>query len=239
MSASTSPSLVTIVVTSYNDGNFLHESVGSALDAIEATVTAHVELLVVDDGSTDARTIQVLNRLQRCGVVVSFEGHNGLAATRNTAISAITSDWYIPLDADNRIRPNMVDVLLQAATSSSAAVYGDAQRFGSQTGRWRMGPTDPDRLRVANHIDSCALIRRSAWQAVGGYDADLPGLEDWDLWNKLLQASYELTYLPQIVFDYRVRDHSLLSHLAGPWFHRVISTIRDRAEFDGVIEVST
>lgn len=203
-------STVTVIVTSFNDGRFLHESVGSAVD-LAATDPERVDVLVADDGSTERRTVDVLDRLEREGVNVMRLPHRGLSATRNAALAEIASAWFVPLDADNRLRSSMVAQLLPVALASTSAamVYGDAMRFGLRTGLWKMGPTDPQRLRVTNHIDSCALIRRSAWSAVGGYDEQRSALEDWYLWLRFLDAGFTLEYVEGITFDYRERPNSL------------------------------
>ena len=106
----------------------------------------------------------------------------------------------------------MLRTLLPVGEASPRAglVYGDAMRFGTEHGLWRMGPTDVDRLWRENHIDNCGLIRRAAWLAVEGYNEHMVGLEDWDLWLRFVEAQFELVYVPETVFDYRVRADSLI-----------------------------
>ena len=204
---------VAIVVTVFNDGRFLDESVGSAIDLQRASSdVCVVSIVVADDGSTDRRTVEVLDRLERRSLRVLRCRHRGLGALRNTAIRSVEADWFIPLDADNRLHPTMIANLLPTAMESprAALVYGDAMRFGDEEGLWPMGPTDVDRLWRENHIDSCGLIRRTAWSAVSGYDEQLVGQEDWDLWLRFLESGFELVYVPKLTFDYRVRADSLI-----------------------------
>ena len=207
---------VLIVVTCYNDGKYLNESVGSAVDlAQSAAELADITIKIADDGSTEYRTVEVLERFERTGFEVARFPHRNIGATRNRALATATADWFIPLDADNRLRTTVLHDLLPFATSPGpdspgpAAVYGDAMKFGDAEGRWAMGPTDIDRLWRENHIDSCALIRLSAWRSVGGYSESLNGLEDWDLWLSFIEAEFVIAYRPVIAFDYRVRSDSL------------------------------
>lgn len=207
------PQSVAVIVTVFNDGRFLDESVGSATDLQRASADfADVSIVIADDGSTERRTVDVLERLERRGMRVLRCRHRGLGALRNIAIRSVEADWFVPLDADNRLRPTMLANLLPtgAASPSAALVYGDSMRFGDEDGLWRMGPTDVDRLWRENHIDSCGLIRRTAWSAVSGYDEQLVGQEDWDLWLRFLEAGFELAYVPKLTFDYRVRADSLV-----------------------------
>lgn len=205
--------MVAVIVTVFNDGRFLDESVGSATDLQRASGdVADVSIVIADDGSTERRTVEVLERLERRGLSVLRCRHRGLGALRNAAIRSIEADWFIPLDADNRLRPTMLTNLLPTGAESSRAalVYGDSMRFGDEEGRWHMGPTDVDRLWRENHIDSCGLIRRTAWSAVSGYNEQLVGQEDWDLWLRFLEAGFDLVYVPKLTFDYRVRADSLV-----------------------------
>lgn len=205
---------ISILITSYNDGSFLDESVGSAVDLCTATShPANFEIVLADDGSTERRTVEVLDRLERRGIRVVRFPHRGIGATRNAGVHATHGAWFVPLDADNRLRPSMIDQLLPMALTNPQAgmVYGDAMRFGLRTGEWIMGPTDLERIWRENHIDSCALIRRSAWAEVGGYSNRFNGLEDWDLWLRFIERGLELTYVSGITFDYRVRPDSLIS----------------------------
>lgn len=203
---------VAIVLTVFNDGRYVDESLGSALDLQQESVDiADVSVVVADDGSTDRRTVDVLDRCERRGGVVLRGLHRGLGATRNAALRSIRTDWFIPLDADNMVRSSILGALLpRSGSPTTALVYGDAMRFGNEHGRWRMGPTDIVRLWEENHIDSCGLIRRDAWEKVGGYAENCPGLEDWDLWLRFLEAGLDLAYVPELVFDYRVRADSLV-----------------------------
>ena len=208
------PSLpsVAIIITVFNDGRFLDEAFGSAVDVqLASRDVAQVSILVADDGSTERRTVEVLDRFERRGVSLLRLAHRGLGASRNSALQSVDVDWYIPLDADNRLRPTMVRTLLPESEVASDAglVYGDAMRFGDRHGRWTMGPTSIEYLWTMNHIDSCGLIRRRAWAEVGGYSNEFLGLEDWDLWLRFVEAGRELRYVNSIVFDYRVRADSL------------------------------
>ncbi len=204
---------VAIIITVFNDGRFLDEALGSALDLQSASQDlAGVSILVADDGSTERRTVAVLERLARRGVSVLRLAHRGTGAVRNSALRIAEADWFVPLDADNRLRPSMLSELLPIGDGALnvALVYGDAIRFGNQHGRWCMGPTDVERLQIENHIDSCGLIRYEAWRTVNGYSESLAGLEDWDLWLRFLENGFDLTYQPVVTFDYRVRSDSLI-----------------------------
>lgn len=220
-----------VVITCYNDGEFLDESLGSALDVqIDSVDIADVSILIADDGSTERRTVAVLDRLERRSIRVLKLPHRGLGATRNEGIRCANADWFVPLDADNRLRHDFMRRLLPDALGRQdcAMTYGDAMRFGQCGGKWQMGPTDVEGLWRNNHIDACALIRTASWESVGGYNEHLRGLEDWDLWLKFLENGMDLHYVPGIAFEYRTRQNSLINARLSRFFTNRVTPLSER-----------
>jgi hypothetical protein len=202
---------VSIVIPCFNDGEHLLEAIAS----VEAAVSVPYELIVVDDGSEHEQTRAVLARLRRAGYRIVEQENRGLAEARNRGIRESTAGVYVPLDADNRLRAGFVEAALEVLGRDPdvMAVYGDRREFGLRSGRVLVGVPDLNRLLCGNYIDACAVIRRDAWLACGGYDADMPvaGMEDWDLWLSLLERGFTLQRLDMEAFDYRVRPDSMLS----------------------------
>ncbi len=203
------PPKVSIVITCYNLGAYLPEALSSIPDRPD------VEVIVVDDGSTDPLTRQVIAGLDRSRYVVIEQPNLGLGWARNNGFAQARGAYIIPLDADNRIRPVFIErsIELLDARPNAGVVYGDAEQFGERAGRWMMRPLDFRRMIRQNHIDACACIRREVWEQVGGYDEHMPcmGYEDWDLWLRCAVAGVEFHYVPEIFFDYRVRAGSMIS----------------------------
>jgi glycosyltransferase involved in cell wall biosynthesis len=212
---------VAIVIPCFEDGRWVEEAYRSAARVgQEVSEIADLRIVIVDDGCVDPRTISILDRIQRSGGTVLRILHAGLGGARNAGISYARCPFFIPLDADNVLRPEMVreGLPILLATPAAAIAYGDAVRFGTRHDRWVMGPTDEALLKTINHIDNCALIRTAAWEAVDGYAHDRLGLEDWDLWMKLLAAGWTLEYTGVPSFDYRVRPQSLVQVVVQPRF---------------------
>jgi hypothetical protein len=89
--------------------------------------------------------------------------------------------------------------------------------FGTRVGRWKVGPFDRDRLLKWNYIHASALYRRSVWEQNGGYDATMPVwmLEDWDFWLTTLEHGWEFAYVPEVFFDYRQPERSMITRTQG------------------------
>lgn len=199
---------ISVIITCYNLGAYLMEAL--------ASIPAGCEVIVVDDGSTDSDTVQVLNGLDTERFTVVRQANTGLAKARNNGIRMAKGPYIVPLDADNRLRPAMVERGVQVLDSRSDVdiVYGDAYYFGDEEKRWVVGDYDFKLLVERNRIDACACFRKSMWERLGGYDEHMPvmGYEDWDFWLRASVQGATFHYVPEILFDYRLRGGSMLSN---------------------------
>jgi hypothetical protein len=129
-------------------------------------------------------------------------------------------EYILPLDADNHLRSGYIDhgIPILDANPLVGVVYGDAQYIGARTGRWHVGPFEQDRLLQWNYIDACAMYRRSIWEQNQGYDSSMmpiQGLEDWDFWLGALEHGWEFAYVPEVLFDYRIAEQSMVTRAQG------------------------
>jgi glycosyltransferase involved in cell wall biosynthesis len=193
-----------------------------ALASVEQMRNANVlEVIVVDDGSSETETMTILRQLEEAGYCVVSQPNRGLSAARNAGIRLAKGEYILPLDSDNRLRDVYLSegVFLLKNNPSIGVIYADAEYFGERNGPWHLPEFDLLSLTRANFIDACALYRKSLWEEVGGYDEQmLMGLEDWDFWLRVAFHGGSFVHLPQIGFDYRVREDSLaqkmLPHIA-------------------------
>lgn len=202
---------VSIVLTCYNLGAYLQE----ALDSIAAYPEKQdYEVIIVDDGSTDPATVELLDHLDPDAYILLRQGNTGLGNARNNGISLAQGAYIIPFDADNRLRPAMIAQTIAVLDSRPDVdiVYGDADYFGERTGRFVMGPHDLKYLLERNRIDACAGYRKTLWDNLGGYDGAMPvmGYEDWDFWLRAAISGAHFHKTQGILFDYRVRSNSML-----------------------------
>jgi glycosyltransferase involved in cell wall biosynthesis len=206
---------ISVVIPCFNHGEFLPE----AVESVERIKRDDVEMVVVDDGSTDERTTREISNLEARGIKVIRQENKGLAAARNVAILASHAEYILPLDADDRVRSAWIQRGIQILDSERrvGVVYGDAECFGVRNGLWRTGPLDTNRLLLSNYIHTTALFRRSVWEQNGGYDGTMPvqGYEDWDFWLGALEHGWQLEYLPEIFFDYRQTRKSMITGTFG------------------------
>jgi glycosyltransferase involved in cell wall biosynthesis len=202
---------ISIIIPCYNHGHFIRE----ALESVEqCTDKSLYEVIIVNDGSTDTYTNEMMAQLEKEGYHVINQKNQGLGATRNNGIRAAVGEYILPLDSDNKIRPEYIYKSIEILDNQPGIVmvYSDAQFFGDKDRRRVVGEFNLQQLMLENNIDACAVYRRSAWEAVGGYDEKMPamGFEDWDFWLNLSFRNYKFKYVNEILFDYRILGNSML-----------------------------
>ena len=201
---------VSIVIPCYNQGLMLLDTLAS-IEHVRSEAIA--EVVVVNDGSTEPMTCQILQDLNTSAYKVIHQSNQGLSKARNAGIQISKGEFILPLDSDNLIRSAYIDlgVALLIRNPDVGVVYADAQYFGEKKGRWTVADFDWRRLVKSNYIDACALCRRSAWESIGGYDEQMrKGSEDWDYWMRLALYGWKFVHIDEIAFDYRVREGSLV-----------------------------
>lgn len=208
---------LSVVIPCYNQGEYLLEAIAS----VEECLDPGIEMAIVNDGSTEPLTLEVLYYLQTQGYWILHQPNQGLAIARNRGIEAARGQYILPLDADNKIRPEYItkgSEILQNCPEIGI-VYGDAQYFGERQGIWQVPDFDRQRLLQGNYIDACAVFRKQVWRDCGGYDGNIPdklGFEDWDLWLSAVEKGWKFYHIPEVLFEYRVRVKSMVSRCQIP-----------------------
>ncbi|MBD2257547.1 glycosyltransferase family 2 protein [Pseudanabaena sp. FACHB-2040] len=222
--AQTAPT-VTVIVTLFNYANYITGCLDSVCAAITENLPGGLEILVIDDCSSD-NSIQVTEDYlnQRSDVPIALVKklfNTGLADARNLGLKLARAPYVFILDADNWIYPNCLSVLYGAiAESDYTAAYGIINRFDSETGEgigllsfyeWSI----PDLLH-GNYIDAMAMLKRDVLLSLGGYSTELIqygwfGWEDYDMWLKLANAQQPVKLVPQVLSAYRVHSQSMIN----------------------------
>lgn len=201
---------VSIVIPCFNGADMVHDAVKSAL----AQTHDEVEVIVVDDGSTDPVTLSALARISAAGgVAVVRQENRGLSGARNSGIAAATGDYILPLDHDDELYPSYASkaAAVLDARGEVGIVYARAERFGATNGEWLLADFDMGQMLLGNQIFASAMFRRVDWQTVGGYSTELRnGYEDYDLWLSILGLEREVVRLDEILFRYRDTEASML-----------------------------
>jgi glycosyltransferase involved in cell wall biosynthesis len=206
---------VSAIIPAYNAAPYIEAAVGSAL----TQEGVDVEVIVVDDGSTDG----TWERLRRFGSALHKvrQPNGGPAAARNHGARLARGEWLAFLDADDEWLPTKLATQLGAAGADCGLVYTDrynvghcARVNGRQSDGVRLWDGDVfEPLLRDNFITASSVIMRKAWfERLGGFEEQLVGTEDWDLWLRYA-ALGPVRLCREPLVRYRWHKSSLQSNL--------------------------
>jgi hypothetical protein len=207
---------VSVVVSLYNYADVVVDTLAS----VAASEGINFELIVVEDHATDDSRAVVQQFIDNHPTVpmtlIAKDANAGLAAARNTGFEHARAPLVMVMDADNTIYPTCLRKLADALGDNPDvdAAYAILEDFGDQRNIRSALAWDVDRLCRANYIDAQAMLRKAAWQRLGGYRADddfVYGWEDWDLWLRLAAEGGRAMLVTQILGRYRVRRGSMIA----------------------------
>jgi len=207
--------VVSVIIPCYNDGLYLTE----ALASVEGCPDDVYEIIIVDDGSTEPTTLEVLAQLKSDGYRILEKEHGGPSSARNVGIRESRGKYILPLDADNKIKPDYITQGLKILEESPdvSVAYGDCIRFGAgDDERVYVSDFSMERLSCGNFIDTCAIYRRGLWVECGGYDEGLVGWEDWEFWIHAALVGRKFRHIPEVMFYYRIKKESVNRRCSDP-----------------------
>ena len=199
---------ISVLMPCFNHGAFI----GEAIDSVLAQTFQDFEIIVVDDGSTDPLTKDTLSKLTTPRTTVLKTSNQGLPAARNHAARQASGGLFCALDADDKLAPTWFEKavsVLDARTNVSFVSHW-LETFGDEHWTWKPEACDLAALLARNTVNGAAVVRRQAFEAVGGYDASMrEGCEDWDFWLRLVERGFEGAIVPEVLFYYRRRSDSM------------------------------
>lgn len=203
--------IISIIIPCFNQGIYLDEALQSVSQCKDKSI---YEVIIVNDGSTDKNTLDILKGLAEKGYNIINQPNKGLGAARNEGIRVAEGKYILPLDCDNKIKPEYIYEGIRLLDNDPLldVVYSDAEYFGEKTGLWESGEFNLQRLMIENYIDACAIFRKATWEKMGGYDENMPvmGYEDWDLWLRIAFQNGKFAYINKMLFYYRYHAKSMI-----------------------------
>jgi glycosyltransferase involved in cell wall biosynthesis len=204
--------LVSVIVPSYNHGIYLPDAVDSVLNQTHSSV----EVIVVDDGSTD----KTRDAIGRYGAQVRYEyqRNQGLAAARNTGLRLASGDFVVFLDADDLLLPTMIEESLKRFEAQPDAGVVHCGWIYASTDlsdlSWRMTPTREGLLfeAFAHGIPlpcHSMLFRQQVLRNVGSFDETTNPSEDWDVWLRIARCGVRWASVKQPLVINRMHPISM------------------------------
>jgi glycosyltransferase involved in cell wall biosynthesis len=220
--------LCSLVVPAYNMERYVAETVESAL----AQTYRPLEIVIVDDGSTDGTAAIAKSYLDQPEVVYVFQENRGLAGARNRGIAESHGEYIVLLDADDVWMPQKVEravdhlethpdvgwlttdcYLLREETRTEERYYGtfvpDEFPVGARA--------QLDMIAKRNYMSVACIIRRSLFDRFGVFDEQLRRSEDYDLWIRFLLGGTSVARIPEPLGWYRLHGASLSADPHAQW----------------------
>ena len=213
---------ISVIVTLYNYGAYIRQCLKSLEDSHTAAIPGGIEVVIVNDASTDdsLKQAMVVQRNSRHPVrIVDKQLNTGLADARNLGLQLARAPYAFILDADNMVFPRALEQLhATIVRDNSAAAYSMLCRFqgahNNREGLLSYYDWDPQMLIEYPYIDAMALFDRAQLIKIGGYDTELYkygwfGWEDYDLWLRIAQADLRVSFLPNVLCLYRHHEKAM------------------------------
>jgi len=212
---STTPSvqtdnLLSVVIPYFNMGRFISESLHSVLNS----TYQDLEVIIIDDGSTDPVSIRQLEKLATDPrVTVIRQKNQGLALTRNKGAQTARGAWLAFLDADDKVSTTYYEKCIHALQYNDNVFFAGSwvQYFGDSHKLWPTFTPQPPYALVHNPVNSSGLVYKRAAFLAGGLNdkkADY-GMEDYDSVISMLRHGFNGIVIPEPLFHYRVRKGSM------------------------------
>ena len=208
--------LVTVVIPAYNAAAYIREAVDSAL----AQTYKNIEVIVVNDGSTDG-TARIMEPYAREKKIVYIEQPNkGLSGARNTGIRSAKGEFIALLDSDDIFLPTKIERQIGYLLNhpQCGVCYCDLLHFYEEEPgkllkldyRYYSGDEVFSHLLHANFINPLSVVlRKSEIDRVGVFDESYRRSEDWEYWMRLVRHGVRFDHLPEVLAKYRMRKTSM------------------------------
>ena len=238
------PELVSVVVPAWNAAGFLP----STLDSILAQTWPRLEVIVVDDGSTD-ETSEILAGYGERIRVIRIPNSGGPSRPRNVGVEAAHGDLVAFFDSDDLMEPRKIEVesqVLRACpdvdlvctnfrsidlegnvlTPDYLAEYHEFRRDLEPTGVPGAGRLAPEaafhRLVHANFVGTSSVVcRRRSILGVGGFDESMKNSDDLDMWRRLADAGSAFAFVDEVLHSYRVNPEGVTARGANRFPARI------------------
>lgn len=182
---------ISVIIPAYNSA----KSISATLQSLWRQTWKNIEVIVVDDGSTD--NLAEILATENHPLIVIRQENSGAPAARNRGAAAATGHWWIFLDADTVLTADALETMAihLSAHPEVAYVYSDF-RFGFKN--FHLHDFSETILRQRNYIHTSSLLRPSAWP---GFDIELQRFQDWDLWLTMLANGHRGLWIPRRLFS--------------------------------------
>lgn len=208
-----SSKIISIIVPCYNQAQYLDECLQSVINQ----TYNEWECIIVNDGSPDNTEQKAKEWVAKDNrFKYHYKINGGLSSARNLGIHKAVGTYILPLDADDKISNNFLEICLSEFLKDNGTdlVYGQLIKFGSKNQKCVVEPFTYQKLLEYNLFSCSSMYKIQDAKKIGLYDENLKtGLEDWDFWIRLLNENSNVKYNPSCAFFYRTKPNSMYDKL--------------------------
>lgn len=197
--------LVSIITTCYNDGEYLQECIHS----VKNQTYSNIEYIIIDDGSTDKFTLDLLKKLKFDNKIKLISTINqGVCKARNQGVMESNGLFLLALDSDDLISPQFVELSVNEMLMDDNVklVATNYNFFGRVNHTVKLEEYSIEKLIGHNLFVVTTMFRRKDFDNVGGFNSNMKeGLEDWDFWLSIMKNGGNVRYIKGVNFFYRIK----------------------------------
>lgn len=217
---------VSIIIPCYNQANYIKDSINSAINQ----TYNNIEIIIINDGSTDnsSEIIESFANKYKQITFINNKENKGVIFCRNYSISLAQGEYILPLDGDDTIERTYIEKAVKILENNPEIgfVYCKAKKFGIKNRTWKLPKFNKTEFLISNCIFCSALFRKSDFERVGKYNANMTyGLEDWDLWLSFIQSDLKPYRINETLFNYRQYKNKTRSNICNKYSEQMFNNI--------------
>ncbi len=196
--------LVSVVIPAYN----VEKTVKETLESVVNQIYKNLEVIVVDDGSTDS-TFTIVREFAKhySNIRVFSKNNEGLPATRNYGFQFVSGEYLLFLDADDKLDITYVSSCIEQFHNNNQLdiVYTQTQFFERETGILDVIAYSKQAILRTNCFTATAMMKSENFKSIGLYDTNLKFAEDWEMWIRMTERFDNVYKIEKPLFYYRKR----------------------------------
>ncbi|WP_417912911.1 glycosyltransferase family 2 protein [Candidatus Electronema sp. TJ] len=225
--------IVSAVIPCYNHGEYIDRAVDSVLNQ----TIKDIEIIIVNDGSTDDYSKEKLKNYNKPKTKVLHTDNNGPSAARNIGISHANGMYVLALDADDYFLPTFLEkaVVVFEQQANVGVVACGIQQFGLDSSRKMPRGGDVRSFLTPSGLAGSALLRKICWEQIGGYNESMKtaGYEDWNFWLDITKRGWIVHVIDEYLFCYNWQNGSRRTKLNKQREESLAHVIRNHIDVFG------
>lgn len=217
--------MISIIIPAYNAA----KTIQMCLESVFNQTYKDIEVIVVNDGSTDDLLLALTNCRQKITIV--SQENKGAPSARNYGFKFSRGEYVLFLDADISMKPEMLAKMHEALESDKSASYAYSSFLWGWK-KFKLWPFDAQKLRAMPYIHTSSLIRRGAFC---GFDESLKKFQDWDLFLTISEAGGHGVWIPQIL--YQVKTKGTMSDWLPKFIYKLPIKFQSKMKYEAGMDI--